>query len=332
MEFDYTNLMNNIESIQGNFSKPKYGDDERFWKISRNDQDQGTAVIRLVPSRLTKDGQETVIPFLKIYEYNIDFRQFGIKRFIAEETRSSLLKNGAEEKDAYVDLYKELKNRKDDKAQEISKCFRRSKRYISNIYIVNDPIAKNNTGKDKLWKFGAKLFDKFQAVANPSEEDIALGSQAIQLFDPIRGANVILKQKKSAGFYNYDDTQIQAPTPLLGMSDLEQVKSWLKENTIDLTEWVTDEHYKSYEEQVENIKRVLAGSEIEMYLRSYGSFIYKGETSSQPQTQNDGFSTGIETTQTNPVETPKVEEAIPSSTQAPTVDADDLSFLDEIGD
>ena len=73
INFDFDNMFNNIEEIQ---PTPKgFGPDPRFWKLSRNDDDIGLARIRLLPGKVTKDGKEVLVPYVRIYKYNINLRK-----------------------------------------------------------------------------------------------------------------------------------------------------------------------------------------------------------------------------------------------------------------
>ena len=67
--FNFDNIFKTIEEIQPNKKEP--WKDERFWKLSRNDDDIGLARIRLLPGKVIKDGKEVLVPYVRIYKYNI---------------------------------------------------------------------------------------------------------------------------------------------------------------------------------------------------------------------------------------------------------------------
>ena len=308
--FNFDSMFENIEKIQP--EKNKFGPDLRFWKLSRNDDDTGIARIRLLPSKVKYEGEEELVPFVRIYKYNISLRAFGAKKFTEielpeddnfkspiNELRQELFKNGSEEAKKVLDILK------------------RSEKFISNIYIVQDPIKKENTGQVKLWEYGRKLKEKFDGWHKPSQEDIAMGSSPINVWHPINGADVKLVMKKTGGFYNYDDTTHYEKSSLF--DDKEKLKEVL-DKEYELTEWLQTDHFMTYDEQVRKLKWLFEGTKVEDILKSLGVSLYKGETKTEPKVEK----TEVESTKTteSPQQTePKVEA---------TSSDDDLDFLDDI--
>ena len=146
-------------------------------------------------------------------------------------------------------VYKDL-----DEAKEEARNFSRKMNYYVNILVVNDPANPENNGKIKLWKFGTKLFDKFMASLNPSEQDRALGEQPKELFNPLTGNNIKLKIKKASGFFNYDDTTIDVATSVY--PDADAAIKDITDNAVDLMEFKQPDAFKTYEESVKSLKWV----------------------------------------------------------------------------
>ena len=325
MDFNlnFDEMIKNVESVQGPLDN-KFGPDPRFWKISRNDKDQGIAIIRLLPSFIKIDGKESVTPFIRVYRHNINLKEYGVKKFYDMESPSSIGLPCA-----VSDLYKELGKIGTDESEKLKKCIRRSTKFISNVYIKKDPLKPENDSKIKLWEFGTKLKDKFQLAAKPSQEEIALGTKPVNLWDPVNGADIKLTQKKSGGFYNYDDTQIMTPAPLMNFASGDELAQWIRENTIALDEWLEPDHYITYEEQCDKLRFVFEGSKVEDYLKSIGSFLYGGKPQTINETQ-DTIQNVNQITQENTQEIPteSVQKTEPEVTQSNV--SDDLDFLDEI--
>jgi hypothetical protein len=267
LNLNFDDMMKNAESLGFSPNKQNYND-ERFWKISRNDKEEGLAKIRIIPSFV----KGILLPFVKVMEHNINIQVGDKKKFYSKESPSSIKLPCA-----VSDLYRELGKFGTEPALELQEKIRRSTKFIANIYIVTDPLKPDNNGHFKLWKYGTKLSDKFLGAANPSAEDIAMGTKPINVLDPINGSNITLKQKKSGGFFNYDDTVIDVPAPVKDFSNNEEMVSWVKDNSIDLTEWSEEEHYITYNKQIEELKRLFDGTTYEDLLKSLGSFIYKSE-------------------------------------------------------
>jgi hypothetical protein len=316
-DLNFDTMMSNIESIQGPLNN-NYGEDNRFWKVSRNDKDVGLAVVRLLPSFIRQNGEEKIVPFIKVYEHNINLGDYGSKRFYSAESPSSI-----GQPCAVSDLFRELGKFGTEEAEELKKHIRRSTKFISNVYIVNDVVKPENNGQFRLWKFGKKLLDKFNEAGNPSAEDLALGAEPINVWDPIKGADIKIKMVKSGGFYNYDSTEILAKKPLKEFANGDELKEWLKEKTIDLTEFIEPGHFLSYEEQCEKLRKTFEGSQAEEILRRLGSFLYAGSSSSSSSTSKDEVT---ETKTEAKVETPQ-EQVVQNSVEAAD---DDLDFLDDL--
>jgi hypothetical protein len=325
--FNFDEMFENIEKIQP--SPKKFGPDPRFWKLSRNDDDVGLARIRLLPSKIIQDGEEKTVPYVRVYKYAINLRSFGAKKFTDIESPETIGKPCA-----IADLRKELYKIGNEEAKKVLEILKRSERYISNIYVVNDPIKPENTGQVKLWEYGVKLKDKFMGWLNPSAEDIALGAKPINVWHPLNGADIKLVMRKSGGFYNYDDTSHYDPAPLAG-GDKEKIKEILSK-TIPLTEWLEESHYLSYEEEVEKLLWLFDGTKVEDILKSLGVSLYKGvkadNTAVNPQVLTENKATGTKTTENKATETTTTENkefGMEMNTSSSSQD-DDLDFLDDL--
>lgn len=319
--FNYDEMFENIEKIQP--SQKKYGTDPRFWKLSRNDKDEGIARIRLLPGKIVDDSEEKIVPFVRVYKYNISLRPFGAKKFLDIESPQSIKRPCA-----INDLRKELYKIGTEEAKKVLEILKRSERYITNVYIVKDPIKPENNDKVKLWEFGVKLKEKFLSWNNPSKEDIAMGAKPVNVWHPQKGADIKLVMRKAGGFYNYDDTTMFDPVPLAG-GDQEKMKKIMSE-TIPLTEWLEPEHYISYEEEVEKLLWLFDGTKVEDILKNLGVSLYSGMKSiSNPgiTSENKVEDKVSEKSEEQSVQTEK--QSIGQTVNTNESD-DDLDFLDDL--
>lgn len=331
--FDFASLQQNLQS-GAITEKKEYGPDERFWKLSRGDDDTGTAIIRLVVD-------ENRVPFVKVFHH-----QFSVydptkqkKRWFIEPSPQTIgLPCPVSEE------WQRLYNEGTQEAKERAKQFSRKIKYITNIKVINDPANPENNGKYFLWEFGTKLLDKFLTVMNPTENDRKLGVQPVELYNPMAGSNIMLKIKKSAGYFNYDDTQIMSPTA--EYESMETAMSEIDANTHKLQEFLEPTYFKSYDDLKGKMHYVLTGTKL------------GGEAQSDKQTVSQESSTDVsgmnintgmppakepvkEPTQepvqetvsqpvpeTKPAEAPKAQPAATAKTVSSS--DDDLSFLDDL--
>lgn len=313
--------------------KKSYKDD-RFWNLSRDENDNGAALIRLLPD-------PTGTPFIKVYSHAIQSWDAVNKK------KRWYLNTSPETIDLPCpasNLWREMFNLGTNEAKEEAKMFSRKMNYYVNVLIVKDPLNKENEGKIMLWKFGTKLFDKFMAALNPSEQDRAMGEQPKELFNPLTGCNIKLKIKKASGFFNYDDTTIEPASSVY--PDAETAKEAIISGGHKLSEFLEPASFKTYEESVKSLQWVCETYTPkhldpmifkQLVTKVLGAPVADGKTSataSSPQ-----INTGMDMTPTkvtSPIPEVMLDADAGQTTPTPTVvtspvDADDdLDFLSEL--
>ena len=157
------------------------------------------------------------------------------------------------EKDPVSEYNSELWNSGIEANKEVARKQKRRLTYISNVYIVEDPKHPENNGTIKLFKYGKKIFEKITDAMNPPPE---FGEDPLNPFDLWEGANFKLKIRKVDGFQNYDKSEFDSPTALLGGDDAKLEALWKKEYS--LKEILDPKHFKSYDELKVRLQRVLA--------------------------------------------------------------------------
>jgi hypothetical protein len=137
--------------------------------------------------------------------------------------------------------------------KEIARKQKRKLQYFSNIFVVSDPKNPENEGKVFLYRYGKKIFDKCMEAMQPAFED----ETPVNPFDFWEGANFKLKIRKVDGYWNYDKSEFEAPSPLF--ADDEQLEEvWKKQYA--LTEFTAPTNFKSYDELKKRLDTVLAGT------------------------------------------------------------------------
>ena len=81
--------------------------------------------------------------------------------------------------------------------------------------------------------------------------------QAVNVFDFWQGANFKLKIRKVAGYINYDKSEFEEPSALLGGDDAKLEELWKKQHA--LKEFTNTENFKSYDELKAKMESVLKG-------------------------------------------------------------------------
>ena len=214
----------------------KGGADERLWKPELDKSGNGYAVIRFLPAT---DGED--LPWAKVYSHAFQ----GPGGWYIENSLTTL---GA--KDPVSEYNRDLWNSGNDGDKDVVRRQKRKLSYYANIYVVKDPVNPHNEGGVFLFKFGKKIFHKLTAAMQPEFED----ETPINPFDFWQGANFKLKIRKVDGYWNYDKSEFDAPSPLLDDDDALEAL-WKKE--YPLADFTAQSNFKSYEDLERRLKSVL---------------------------------------------------------------------------
>ena len=217
---------------------------ENTWKPEVDKAGNGLAVIRFLPAAAV-DGDDG-LPWAKIFEHGFQgpggwlidkcLTTKGQQCPICEHN-SSLWNSGIEAN------------------KEIVRKQKRKLSYYANVYIVSDPKHPENEGQVKLFKFGAKIFEKITEAMNPQFED----ETPINPFDLWKGANFKLKITKVAGYQNYDKSEFMTPSALFE-DDEKLEKIWKSEHS--LTALTADKEFKTYDELKARLDKVLGAADV----------------------------------------------------------------------
>ena len=210
--------------------------DERFWKLEVDKSGNGYAVIRFLPAPQNED-----LPFVKLYSHAFQ----GPGGWYIENSLTTM-----GQKDPVSEYNSMLWNNGTDAGKEQARKQKRKLTYISNIYVVKDPVNPENEGRVFLYKFGKKIFDKLTAAMQPEFED----EEAIDPFDFWQGANFKLKAKNVAGYRNYDSSEFSRPGQLLDDDD-EMEAIWKKQYSLE--DMVAADQFKTYDELKTRFENVI---------------------------------------------------------------------------
>jgi hypothetical protein len=316
--FDWDKLSEQAPAFN-NYEKRSFEADKRFWKLARNENDEGNAIIRLLPDKTGK------VPFVAIQAYSLP-KMVGktskgtANYFLARNAPATI-----NLEDPIKDYYDYLMSIGTKEAAEEAKNFKPKTKFYVNIKIIKDPLNKQNEGKVMLWEFSSVMRKKFEQWMSPSDDEIDLGAEPKQLFNPMTGCNILLKirKDKTKNMYSYESSEVQTPTSIYKNTQ-DAIKD-IKENCVDLTaEFLSPEYYDSYQVLEKDLDFYLAKrKEIE-------GISFK-EVKPIKQTSTSHVNKAIQTG--DPKVVKSVEDEIPfdvdttSHTSSQTVDDDDFSFL-----
>ena len=218
-------------------------DKDNFWKPEVDKAGNGMATIRFLPAPAV-DGDDGM-PWIKIYSHGFQ----GPGGWLIDNCLTT--KN---QQCPVCEHNSRLWNSGIEANKEIVRKQKRKLNYMANVYIVSDPKHPENEGKVKLYRFGAKIFEKITEAMNPQFED----ETAINPFDLWKGANFKLKITKVAGYQNYDKSEFMSPSALLD-DDEELEKIWKYEHS--LSEMISDKEFKSYDDLKSRLDKVLGGAD-----------------------------------------------------------------------
>ena len=312
------------KNLGENITKEKKSyEDNRFWKLSRDENDNGGAIIRLLPD-------PTGTPFIQ--RYNHAFQSFDA----VNKKQRWYINNSPEtigEPCPASELWSKLYNLGSDEAKKEAKKFSRKIKFMCNIKVIKDPNNPQNEGKIFLWEFGTKLKDKFMAALQPSDSEIAMGEEPKQLFNPLAGNNIKLKIKKAAGFLNYDDTEVMAASSIYDGG--ESAKADIIENAFKLDEFMSVDAFETYDELKKKMKYVLEAYNPEfvdpVQFKTIVSEIISASTqaaNATRATQEVQTQAPVQETVKAPVEQAPVQEKAPEP--KPASASSDLDFLDDL--
>lgn len=216
-------------------SSNKYGADDRFYKLAKDKDGNGAALIRFLP-----DSEKGMIQ--KLFKINTTIVKNGKKRFVSEFSPSSI-----GQPCPFQEEWQNLWNAGD---KDGAKQYGRGIRYIANIKVIKDPANPANEGKIFLYEMSGAMKDKIQNAVDPSESDRALGAEPKQLFNPLQGNSFRLVAKKGAnGQINYDSSEVVNEVNSIYAS-VEEALEDIKANTHKLSDLLKPEAFMTYDELV----------------------------------------------------------------------------------
>jgi len=303
------------EKLKGNVIKEKKSyDDERLWKLAADKENNGSALVRLLPGKVINgNGTPAVVQhtfhsiFIKTPE--------GKWKIYNEKSPATFGK-----KCPVTEAFFELKNAGEEYS-EISKKLQRRTKILTNILIKKDIQNPDNNGEIKIWEMPKSIWDSCLAVLDPSDQELELGKKAKELFD-LQEGNDLLISRSGKGLNTSYSVTFQDKEPLCSESENEKYLS----KVYDLSEFIDEKNYDDYNTLKLKFAKTIAGTDIEEALLAVGSKVitkpYDSEETVTKKEENTVYTPKPKT------EEPKkeVEDTPPFETESSTSDdsIDDL--------
>ena len=233
-------LLQQVQKDDSPTTEKKSYVDERLWKPQVDKSGNGYAVLRFLPAI---EGEE--MPWVRVWNHAF---QGPTGQWYIENSLTTL-----NQKDPVSEYNSQLWNSGVESDKEIARKQKRKLQYFANVYVVEDTMNPENTGKVMLYRFGKKIFDKLMEAMQPEFAD----ETPINPFDMWEGANFKLKIRKVDGYWNYDKSEFESPSQLKP-TDEELEAIYKKEHS--LAEFLAPSNFKSYDELKTRLDAVLSGT------------------------------------------------------------------------
>lgn len=238
--FDFDNMVAKLGSNPFEEKAAKWGADERFYVLPKDDKGEGSAIIAFLPD---PEGR----PLQRMYKINTTIIKDGQRRFCNEWSPTTI--------NARCPFQEEWQKLYNAGQREESRKFARSTRYITNILVVKDPRKPENEGKVFLYDMSQRFKDKLEQAVNPGQQDIALGVERKEIFNPTKGWVMRLVARKQANdMITYDSSEFVKSEPV--WPDPEVAFKNITEKCYKLSDLLKPENFKSYDELKAEFDRV----------------------------------------------------------------------------
>lgn len=217
-----------------------YGDD-RMWSPAVDKAGNGYAIIRFLPA---KEGED--LPWVRFWDHGF---KGPTGRWYIENSLTSIGLSDA------VGEYNSAKwNSGIESDKDGVRDRKRRLHYVSNILVISDPANPANDGKQFLFKYGKKIFDKIMDTMQPQFPD----DVPVNPFDIWAGANFKLKIRQVEGYRNYDKSEFEKPSELFAGDEERQKEAY--DGLYALADFIDPANYKSYDELKRKFAEVMGES------------------------------------------------------------------------
>jgi len=237
-----TSVLDKLSDELNKTASKKYGDDERFWKVTTDKAGNGSAIIRFLPAK----GDESEIPWVSYYSHSFQ----GPGGWYIENCLTTINQD-----DPSCEYNTKLFESGVEDNKTLGRKQKRKLHYVSNILVVKDPAHPENEGKVFLFRYGSKIFGKIKELMQPEQDELTEEEVTpIYPFQPYSGANFKLVVRKEDGYPNYDKSVFLKQSAIAPTD--EEIDA-IGEKLFDLKEFVDPKNFKSYDALKKRLDKVL---------------------------------------------------------------------------
>lgn len=247
----------NFDSItaeNGNvFEEKKNYSDERFYTLPKKSDGSGSAIIAFMPDKHK-------IPMIKMFKIRTTIMNGKQKRWLNAWSPKSIGKP-CPFQETYINHYNE------DSDTAIK--FKPTERWVCNIKVIKDSEKPENEGKIFLYEMSKSMAEKIKDALTLTQEDIDIGNERKEIFNPFKGWIFNLKcAKGDNGFTSYDSSSFSR---LPNGKTIYNIKSEFTDEckkegiddilnkTYDLSEFQKPENFMSYDDLYKELERICGG-------------------------------------------------------------------------
>jgi hypothetical protein len=236
---DFSKVSKALESL-GN----KRQVDERFWSPSVDQTGNGYAIVRFLPTPGI-DGPDGS-PIVKLFAYRF---QGSSGRWYSENSPNTF---GWNTPDPVSDMNRYFWDRGDEEGKAKVRKRKMDKKFITNVYVVEDPVTADAENNVYLYKFGVKLKDKIEEAGKPqSVHDVTINPFSLVEDGANFKISIITKKGADSDYRSFENSKFLAQKALSNSDEFMQ-GVWTK--AYSLQELVSPDKFKSYAE-LESILR-----------------------------------------------------------------------------
>lgn len=192
-----------FESIKGALTKNAESTSSKIKDYLRCEVGN-TYIVRLLPN--VKDPTKT---FFHYYSY-------GWNSFSTGELITAVSPTTWNQRDPIAEERYRILRTGTEKEKERALAIRRRENWLVNVFVVNDPVNPDNSGKTKILRFGRQLH-KIIMSAIEGEEAEDLGPRIFDLSP--KGCNLRIKVEKQGDYPTYVSSKFSTPKEIEGLDE-----------------------------------------------------------------------------------------------------------------
>lgn len=250
-DFNFDNITNEKGDVFEDEKKSYV--DERFYTLPKKADGSGSAVIAFIP-----DMHKT--PMIRMFKINTTIVDGKQKRWCNAWSPKSIGKD-CPFQETYINHY--------DEDSDLAIKFKPKERWVCNIKVIKDSEKPENVGKIFLYEMSKTMAEKIKNTLTLSKEEIEMGAERKEIFNPFKGWVFTLKcSKGDNGFTTYDSssfTQLPGGRTIYNLDGEfteESKKAGIDDilnKTYDLSEFKKEENFMSYDELYKELEKVCSG-------------------------------------------------------------------------